>query len=132
MEPIERQCHRMKTSRSSVARIVCRSSSSQRRRSPAGVSQGHAAHPQLIPCPSCVHSSRDSRLGVTLIGMINGAAIAALFSGWLETILYGVSRHDFATLAGVAVLMCLVTGVATYGPARRAASVDPIAALREG
>ena len=94
MEPIERQCHRMKTSQSSVARIVCRSSSSQRRRSPAGVSQGDAAHPQLI--------------------------------------LYGVSRHDFATLAGVAVLMCLVTGVATYSPARRAASVDPIAALRQG
>jgi ABC-type lipoprotein release transport system permease subunit len=29
------------------------------------------------------------------------------------------------------VLMCLVTGVATYIPARRAASVEPTAALRE-
>ncbi len=69
---------------------------------------------------------------MTLLGMIGGTAIAALFSGWLETILYGVSRHDFATIAGVAVLMCLVTGLATYIPARRAASVDPISALREG
>jgi ABC-type antimicrobial peptide transport system permease subunit len=69
---------------------------------------------------------------MTLSGMIGGTAVAALFSGWLETILYGVSRHDFATIAGVAVLMCVVTGVATYIPARRAASVDPIAALREG
>jgi putative ABC transport system permease protein len=69
---------------------------------------------------------------MTLIGLMGGAAIAALVSGWLETILYGVSRHDFATIAGVAVLMCLVTGVATYFPARRAASVDPISALREG
>ena len=69
---------------------------------------------------------------MTLIGMIGGAAIAALFSGWLETILYGVSRHDPATIAGVALLMCLVTGVATYIPARRAASVEPTAALREG
>jgi predicted permease len=69
---------------------------------------------------------------MTLIGLMGGAVIAALVSGWLETILYGVSRHDFATIAGVAVLMCLVTGVATYFPARRAASVDPISALREG
>ena len=53
--------------------------------------------------------------------MVGGAAVAALFSGSLDTILYGVSRHDFATLAGVAVLMCLVTGVATYVPARRTA-----------
>jgi predicted lysophospholipase L1 biosynthesis ABC-type transport system permease subunit len=68
---------------------------------------------------------------MTLIGMIGGAAIAALFSGWLQTILYGVSRHDPATIAGVALLMCLVTGVATYIPARRAASVEPTAALRE-
>ena len=69
---------------------------------------------------------------MTLIGMTGGAAIAALFSGWLETILYGVSRHDPATIAGVAVLVCLVTGVATYIPARRAASIEPTAALREG
>jgi putative ABC transport system permease protein len=69
---------------------------------------------------------------MTLIGMIGGAAIAALFSGWLQTILYGVSRHDPATIAGVALLMCLVTGVATYIPARRAASIEPTAALREG
>ena len=69
---------------------------------------------------------------MTLIGMIGGGAMAALFSGWLESILYGVSRHDPATIAGVAVLMCLVTGVATYIPARRAASVEPTVALREG
>jgi putative ABC transport system permease protein len=68
---------------------------------------------------------------MTLVGMIGGAAIAALFSGWLQTILYGVSRHDPATIAGVVVLVCLVTGVATYIPARRAASAELTAALRE-
>ena len=54
------------------------------------------------------------------------------FSGWLQASLYGVSRFDPATIAGVAVLMCLVTGLATYIPARRAASVEPTEALREG
>jgi predicted permease len=68
---------------------------------------------------------------MTLIGMVGGATIAALFSNWIETILYGVRRHDPATIAGVALLMCLVTGVATYIPARRASSVEPAKALRE-
>ena len=67
---------------------------------------------------------------MTFIGVVGGAAIAALFSGWLESILYGVSRHDPATIAAVALLVCLVTGVATYIPARRAASVEPTEALR--
>ena len=76
--------------------------------------------------------AEDDRIGAAPVVAIGGAAIAALFSGWLETILYGgVSRHDPATIAGVALLMCLVTGVATYIPARRAASVEPTAALRE-
>ena len=68
---------------------------------------------------------------MTLIGLIGGAVIAALFSGWLESILYGVGRHDPATIAGVALLVGLVTGVATYIPARRAASVETTVALRE-
>ncbi len=68
---------------------------------------------------------------MALVGVIGGTAIAAVFSGWLETILYGVSRHDPATIAGVALLVCLVTGVATYVPARRAADIQPVEALRE-
>ena len=68
---------------------------------------------------------------MTLVGMLGGVATAALFSGWLESILYGVGRHDPATIAGVALLVCFVTGVATYIPVRRAASVDPTVALRE-
>ena len=69
---------------------------------------------------------------MTLFGVIGGTAIAALLSAWLGTILYGVSRHDAPTIAGVALLVCLVTAVATYIPARRAARVEPTTALREG
>ena len=68
---------------------------------------------------------------MTLIGLIGGAAIFAGFGRWIESILYGVSRHDLVTIAGVAVLVCLVTGIATYLPARRAARVEPTTALRE-
>jgi putative ABC transport system permease protein len=68
---------------------------------------------------------------MAVVGMIGGAAIAALFSGWLESILYGVSRHDPATIAAVGLLVGVVTAVASYIPARRAASIEPLAALRE-
>ena len=68
---------------------------------------------------------------MTLIGTLGGTAIAALFSGWIESILYGVDRFDPATITSVALLVCLVTSVATYVPARRAARVEPTTALRE-
>ena len=68
---------------------------------------------------------------MTLIGMLGGTAVAALFSGWIESILYGVDRFDPATIAGVALLVCLVTSVATCVPARRAARVEPTTALRD-
>jgi len=58
-------------------------------------------------------------------------AIAALLGGWLESILYGVRSHDPVTIASVVLLMCLVTTVATYIPARRAASIEPTVAFRE-
>jgi len=68
---------------------------------------------------------------MTLFGLTGGMAIAALLGGWLDTILYGVAVHDAGTIAAVAVLISVVTGVATYLPARRAASIEPTAALRE-
>jgi ABC-type antimicrobial peptide transport system permease subunit len=68
---------------------------------------------------------------MTCLGSIGGTAVAALFSGWLDAVLYGITRHDFVTLTGVAVLVWVVTGVATYLPARRAAGIEPSVALRE-
>jgi putative ABC transport system permease protein len=68
---------------------------------------------------------------MTLFGLMGGTAMAALLGGWLHTILYGVAVHDAATIAIVAVLISVVAGVATYLPARRAAGIEPTAALRD-
>ena len=45
--------------------------------------------------------------------------------------LFHVSGTDRATFAGVAVLLSILTMVACYVPAGRAARIDPMTALRE-
>jgi putative ABC transport system permease protein len=55
---------------------------------------------------------------------------AVLLGRTLRSQLFGVSAADPWTLVGVAVLMGLIGLSATLIPARRAASIDPMEALR--
>ena len=48
----------------------------------------------------------------------------------MRGLLFGVSSWDVPTLAGVAVVLGSSALLASYLPARRAASVDPVEALR--
>jgi ABC-type antimicrobial peptide transport system permease subunit len=48
----------------------------------------------------------------------------------LKGLLYGVQSSDAPTLIGVAVVLGICALVAAYLPARRAASVNPVEALR--
>jgi hypothetical protein len=48
----------------------------------------------------------------------------------MKGLLFGVGSADPATFAAVALMLLLVTVTASYIPARRAARVDPIIALR--
>jgi ABC-type lipoprotein release transport system permease subunit len=49
---------------------------------------------------------------------------------FLRGMLFGVGAADWLTFATVAAVLCLVAMAATFIPARRAASVNPMQALR--
>ena len=50
----------------------------------------------------------------------------------LQSLLYGIAPLDPVALGGAALVMLLVSGAATYVPARAASLADPHALLRDG
>jgi predicted permease len=64
------------------------------------------------------------------IGIALGLAGALVVSRILASVLFGVSSADSLIYAGVSILLILVALAACYVPARRAAAVDPMIALR--
>ena len=69
-------------------------------------------------------------LWVVAAGVAVGVAAALAGVRLLSTFLYGVGPYDVVTFAGVAVLVTLAACVACLVPARRAANIDPLTALR--
>lgn len=69
-------------------------------------------------------------LQMILIGSAMGLGIAFGLSRLIRSLLFGVSAVDPLIFAGVSLLLVLVALVASYLPARRAAKVDPVIALR--
>jgi predicted permease len=69
-------------------------------------------------------------LGLTAIGLALGLAVAAGLMRLLSSLLFGVSPFDPMTYGAVALSLGLVALMATWLPARRATSVDPMLALR--
>ncbi|HEU4585291.1 MAG TPA: ABC transporter permease [Gemmatimonadaceae bacterium] len=63
-------------------------------------------------------------------GLIVGLAGAALLTRFMRSVLYGVGTTDPATFAGVAAVLLGVAFLASWIPARRAARVDPLIAMR--
>lgn len=63
-------------------------------------------------------------------GAAIGLILAAVFSRLIVTVLFGVEPLDFATFAGVIAVMAIAAAASVAGPALRAASVNPAAALR--
>ena len=82
---------------------------------------------------STVHVLRDVLVQgawIALIGLTGGVIGTFVASRALSTLLFGVRPLDAATYVEVAVLLALITMLASFVPARRAARVNPVIALR--
>jgi predicted permease len=96
----------------------------QRRRE-IGIRVALGAHPRDVLRAVLSHA-----LVLVAAGLAIGLAGALALSRTMTSLLFDLSPRDPATLLGVAVLLAAVAFVASYLPARRAARVDPLIALR--
>ena len=69
-------------------------------------------------------------LRLLALGMVIGIPTALLLSRWVQTMMFGVSPTDAATIMGAVGVLTMVGVLAALGPARRAARIDPILSLR--
>lgn len=69
-------------------------------------------------------------IGKTALGIVAGLGSAAYLTRFLRALLFDVEQFDPIAFVGVSLLMLLVAMIACWLPARRAAKVDPMVALR--
>jgi predicted permease len=69
-------------------------------------------------------------LGVALGGVVLGLGLAAIATRVMGSLLFEVPTYDPLTFAGATLALTAVSALAIYLPARRAAAIDPLAALR--
>ena len=95
------------------------------RRRELGVHLALGAQPQAV-----ARMVVTSGLKLALVGSIIGLVVALVSGRALTNLLYQVSARDARTLALAAAVLLVVAFVACWLPARRAASIDPLVAIR--
>jgi macrolide transport system ATP-binding/permease protein len=81
--------------------------------------------------PSTVYKMILKEAGwLTGIGVVAGLVCSLGMATMMQKLLFGVRSWDVPTLVGVAAVLAVASLVACYLPARRAASVNPVDALR--
>jgi len=68
---------------------------------------------------------------ITVAGLLVGAAASIGTGRFINTLLYNLATSDQTMIVVTALTLAVAAAVAGYLPARRAARIDPMAALRE-
>jgi putative ABC transport system permease protein len=90
-----------------------------------GIRMALGAEPRRVAKSIVGEGARLALLGIAL-GIVASLVLARLIANFL----FGVAATDPSTFCGVSILLTLVALAGCYIPARRAAKVDPIVALR--
>jgi putative ABC transport system permease protein len=69
-------------------------------------------------------------LAVTAVGLVLGLAGALALTGLMRNLLFGIEPTDPAVFAAAGAVLVGIALIASYLPARRAARLDPLVALR--
>ena len=69
-------------------------------------------------------------MALAFAGVAIGLAAAFLLTRLIRSLLFGVEATDTITFAGIPVLLAMITLLASYIPAQRAARIDPMISLR--
>jgi ABC-type antimicrobial peptide transport system permease subunit len=96
------------------------------RRREIGVRMALGASPAQILSSVVVQAA-----AVTGFGIAAGLAGAMALARFMATLVFGIDSRDPLTFAIVPFVLALVAAVAAILPARRAATIDPMRALRE-
>jgi putative ABC transport system permease protein len=97
-----------------------------RRRSEIGIRMALGAEPNRVVALVLRHVAL-----ITVVGLAIGAAAAVGAGRFVNTLLFNLATYDRAMIAVTTVALALAAAVAGYLPARRAARIDPMTALRE-
>src|SRR4030095_12198546 len=95
------------------------------RRAEIGVRLALGANPRDIKSLTLRQSMKPVAVGLGL-----GLIAAAILERWLASLLFEVRALDFPTIVVAPMLLSLIAALACYLPARQAARIDPVMALR--
>jgi ABC-type antimicrobial peptide transport system permease subunit len=91
-----------------------------------GIRLALGARPSTMARSVVAQGVRHAAAGVAI-----GLPAAFLLSRVMGSMLFGVTTHDPVTFTALPILIVAVTSLACYLPARRAARVDPVVAIRQ-